>query len=119
MGTGWRDNAMYAPKRDERTAVADTSTHAAGITSPPLSQTRLDGYARAAAPPPTRAVFFVLLDAAQDLTDDARAVLAGLQRSNISCEQLDDGAVALHARAIELAALARAIRILLELRGES
>ena len=118
MGPGGGDNSMFTPKRDERTAVADTSTHAAGITSHPLSQTRLDGFARAAAPAPPRAVIFDLLHAAQDLSYEALAVLAGLLRSNVTCEEVDAGAVALHARAVELAALSRALRILLDLRGE-
>ena len=42
---------MSTPKRDERTAVADHSTRGVGCNTR-LSQTRLDGYARLAAPPP-------------------------------------------------------------------
>lgn len=112
MGTGWRDNSMYAPKRDERTAVADTSTHAAGITSHPLSQTRLDGYARVAWLPRScsRDAVFDLLLAARTLHDEMGEVFAALDGAPFYDKQLDEAGRRLHALALDLAVIARDLR---------
>lgn len=115
---------MFTPKRDERTAVADTSTHAVGITSHPLSQTRLDGFARAAAPPLLRVrdghphSVRLLLQASKTLSREITSDLLDLCNTRRTPRELVAGMGRVQERVDELTAMLGALRILLDLRGE-